>query len=127
MRVLSRSPRNPESQGRLQKTMTFTSPLKLKLAALFAVLSVGAVTAMPADAIVAPRKCGTISYAGKKWPITADQIPCSTAKKWSLTYLRSKKEPRYYDCRRAASKKIYRFCDTRRYSKPRTFFIFKPR
>ena len=40
--------------------MTFTSPLKLKLAALLAVLSVGLVAAMPADAIVAPRKCGTV-------------------------------------------------------------------
>ena len=107
--------------------MTFTSPIKLKLAALLAVLSVGLVAAMPADAIVAPRKCGTVKAKGKTWPVTADQIPCSTAKKWAVTYLRTGKAPRYYKCKRAASKKIYRFCDTYRYSKPRTFFIFKPR
>ncbi len=107
--------------------MTFTSPLKLKLAALLAVLSVGAVTAMPADAIVAPRKCGTVTAKGKKWPVTADQIPCSTAKKWAVAYIRSFKTPRYYTCKRAASKKIYRVCDAKRYKPVRTFFIFTPR
>ncbi len=107
--------------------MTFTSPLKLKLAALMAVLTVGLMAAAPAGAIVEPRKCGTVSAKGKKWPVTADQIPCRTAKKWALTYLRSGKEPRYYNCKKAASKKIYRFCATYKYSKPRTFFIMKPR
>jgi hypothetical protein len=107
--------------------MTFTTPLKLKLAALLAVLSVGLVAAIPAGAIVAPRKCGTVTAKGKKWPITADQIPCSTAKKWSVTFLKTGKEPRYYNCKRASSNKIYRYCASYRYDKPRTFFIFKPR
>ena len=105
--------------------MTFTSSIKLKLAALLAVLSVGLVAAIPADAIIEPRKCGTVSVKGKKWPVTADQIPCSTARKWAVTYLRSFKEPRYYDCRRASSSKIYRFC--RHATKKRTWFIMKPR
>lgn len=107
--------------------MTFTSPLKLKLAALLACLSVGAVAAVPADAIVAPRKCGTVKAKGKKWPVTADQIPCYKAKKWAVAYIRSFKTPRYYKCRRAASKKIYRVCDAKRYDPVRTFFIFTPR
>ena len=107
--------------------MTFTSPLKLKLAALAVGMTVGLTTAVPADAIVAPRKCGTVTAKGKKWPVTADQIPCSTAKKWAVAYIRSFKTPRYYKCRRAASKKIYRVCDAKRYDPVRTFFIFTPR
>ena len=108
--------------------MTFTSPIKLKLTALAVGLTVGMTTAMPADAIVSPRKCGTVSAKGKKWPITADQIPCSTAKKWSISYIRSFKTPRYYKCKRAASSKIYRVCDSgSKYDPKRTFFIFKPR
>ncbi len=77
--------------------MTFTSHLKLKLA-LVAVLAAGLTTglmaATPAGAIVAPVQCGTITVKGKKWRITADQVRCSTAKKWSATYIRSYKEPR---------------------------------
>ena len=107
--------------------MTFTSPLKLKLAALLICLSVGLVAAMPADAIIAPRKCGTVKAKGKNWPVTADQIPCSTAKKWAVSYIRSFKTPRYYKCKRAASSKIYRVCDSAKYNPKRTFFIFKPR
>lgn len=101
--------------------------LNLIVAALLAILTAALVVAVPAGAIVAPRKCGTVLVKGKKWPITADQIPCSTAKKWSITYLRTGQVPRYYKCKRAANRKIYRFCDTYRYDKPRTFFIFKPR
>lgn len=105
--------------------MTFTSPIKLKLAALLAGLTVGLVSAMPADAIVSPRKCGTVKAKGKKWPVEADQIRCSTAKKWAVTYLRSFKEPRSFDCRRASSSKIYRFC--KHATKKKTWFIMKPR
>ena len=106
--------------------MTFITHLKLKLAlvtVLAAGLTTGLMAATPAGAIVAPVQCGTILVKGKKWRITADQIRCSTAKKWSTTYIRSYKEPRYYDCKRGES--VWRICVATRYNPDRTFFIRK--
>ena len=105
--------------------MTFSIPLKLKLA-LMAVLAACLVATVPAGAIVAPVQCGSITVKGKKWKITADQVRCSTAKKWSETYIRTFKEPRYYDCRRgSAGSSIWRVCVAKRYNPDRTFFIRK--
>lgn len=102
--------------------MTFTTHLKLKLA-LVAVLAGGLVAAVPAGAIVAPVQCGIIKVSGKSWRITADQIRCSTAKKWSTTYIKTRKEPRYYNCKKGTS--IWRICVASRYNPDRTFFIRK--
>jgi hypothetical protein len=102
--------------------MTFTFPLKLKLA-LLAVLTTCLVATAPAGAIVAPVQCGKITVKGKQWRITADQIRCSTAKKWSATYIRSFKAPRYYKCKKGTS--IWRVCVATRYNPDRTFFIRK--
>jgi hypothetical protein len=107
--------------------MTFTTPLSLKLAALMAVLAMALVAAVPADAITRPRECGKVSAKGKRWRVTADQIPCTTAKKWAVAYIKTRAVPRYFKCHKAADPKTYRYCDTFRYSKPHTFFIFRPR
>ena len=102
--------------------MTFTIPLKLKLALIAALATCFVVTA-PAGAIVKPIQCGVITVKGKKWQIVADQVRCSTAKKWSATYIRSYKTPRYYKCVRATS--FWRVCEAKRYDPTRTFFIKK--
>ena len=106
--------------------MTFITSLKLKLA-LVTVLAAGLMAvAVPAGAIVAPVQCGKITAKGKTWRVTADQIRCSTAKKWSITYIKTFKEPRYYNCVRGSSgSSIYRTCTAKRYNPDRTFFIRK--
>lgn len=106
--------------------MTFTFPLKLKLAALTAAFAVMLVAAVPAGAIVPPRNCGTITVKGKRWQIVADQIRCPTAKKWATTYIRSFKAPRYYTCKRGPSgSSLWRTCRATRYSPDREFKIIK--
>lgn len=106
--------------------MTFRIPLKIKLAlmAALAALAATAVTTAPAGAIIAPVQCGTVKAKGKKWKITADQVRCATAKKWSVTYIRTFRAPRYYTCKRgSAGSSIYRVCVATRYNPDRTFFI----
>lgn len=106
--------------------MTFTFPLKLQLVALIAAFSVMLVAAVPADAIVPPRNCGTIKVKSKRWQIVADQIRCSTAKKWAARYIRSYKKPRYYKCKRGPSgSSLWRTCRATRYSPDREFKIIK--
>ena len=83
--------------------MTFTIPTKLKLTALMAVLAALLVAAVPAGAIVPPRNCGTLTVKSKRWQIVADQIPCTTARKYATTYIRSYKTPRYYTCKKGPS------------------------
>ena len=103
--------------------MTFISPLKLTLAAMVAAFAVALTASVPAGAITAPVQCGTIKVKGKKWRITADQIRCSTAKKYSATYIRTFRTPRYYKCKRGTS--FWRVCTASRYSPDRIFFIRK--
>ena len=106
--------------------MTFTTPLKLKLAALMAVLAVALVAAVPAGAIVPPRNCGIITVKGKRWQIIADQLRCTSAKKWATTYIRTFDAPRYYTCKRGPSgSSLYRTCRATRYSPDREFKIIK--
>lgn len=106
--------------------MTFTTATKLKLTALMAALAVCLVAAVPAGAIVPPRNCGTIKVKGKRWNIVADQLRCSTAKKWATTYIRTYKAPRYYRCKRGPSgSKLWRTCRATRYSPDREFKIIK--
>ena len=107
-----------------------SNSLKLKLAAVAVGLTVCLTPATPAEAIIEPVKCGTVKAKGKRWRVTADQLPCSTAKKWAVSYIRSFKTPRYYKCYRAADRTKYRVCDTRasgKYKPVRTFIIYKPR
>lgn len=102
--------------------MTSTK-LKITLLALVAGLLVAAV---PASAIVPPRNCGTMTVKGKRWQVVADQIRCSTAKKWAATYIRSYKTPRYYTCKRGPKgSSLWRTCRATRYSPDREFKIIK--
>lgn len=106
--------------------MTLTTAMKLKLTAVLAVLAVTLVAAVPADAIVPPRNCGTMTVKGKRWQVVADQIRCSTAKKWASTYIRTYKAPRYYSCKRGPSgSSLWRTCRATRYSPDREFKIIK--
>ena len=106
--------------------MTFTNATKLELTTLMAVLAVTLIAAVPAGAIVPPRNCGTITVKSKRWQIVADQIPCTTAKKYATTYIRSYDAPRYYSCKRGPSgSSLWRTCRAVRYSPDREFKIIK--
>ena len=106
--------------------MTFTTATKLKLTALMAVLAVALISAVPAGAIVPPRNCGTITVKGKRWNIVADQIACTSAKKWATTYIRSFQAPRYYTCKKGPSgSSLWRSCRATRYNPDREFKIIK--
>jgi hypothetical protein len=106
--------------------MTFTIPTKLKLTALMAVLAALLIVAVPASAIVPPKNCGTMSVSGKRWQVIADQITCSSAKRYATTYIRSYDAPRYYKCQRGPSgSSLWRTCRATRYNPDREFKIIK--
>ena len=80
--------------------MRFAKTLVLTLVAL-------AVSAGAATAIVPPKNCGMQTVSGKRYQIKADQMRCSTAKRYSRTYLASRRRPSGYGCR------SYRASDTK--------------
>lgn len=106
--------------------MTFNIATKLKLTAAGAVAAVGLMTAVPADAIVPPRNCGTTTVNGKRYQIKSDQLRCTTAKRYARNYLRTRSKPRYYTCKRGArgSSLVFR-CVAARYNPDRTFFAIR--
>lgn len=96
--------------------MRFVKPLVLAVVAL-------ALSAATATAIVPPANCGMQTVSSKRYQIKADQLRCSTAKRYSRTYLSSGRRPSGYRCRN------YRASDTRlkfRCAKGvRTFFAIR--
>lgn len=105
--------------------MTFTTATKLKLTALAATAIVGASTAVPADAIVPPKNCGTVTYKSKRYTVKADNLRCTKAKSFALDLLRNNDRPRYYTCRRYSGSKLVFTCEAKRYSPDRKLLVFK--
>ena len=71
---------------------------------------------------VAPVNCGIITVHGKKMQIKADQVRCTTAKKWARRYLESRWHPRGYSCRNASASTRLKF---RCWKHERTYFAIK--
>ena len=61
-----------------------------------------------APAIVPPKNCGMERVSGHRYQIKADQLRCTTAKRYSRTYLATGHRPRGYRCRnfRASDTKL---------------------
>ena len=98
------------------------------LTALLAAAALLATTfaAGPAGAIVPPKICaGYIKVSGKRYKIKADQLPCSKAKDYSVTYLKTHRAPRYYKCFSYAGSNIKAQCQAKHYNPDRTFWIIK--
>ena len=74
----------------------------LTLAVIALALSAGG-----ASAIVPPKNCGMQSVSGKRFQIKADQMRCTTAKRYSRTYLAEGRRPSGYSCNN------YRASDTK--------------
>lgn len=80
-------------------------------AALAAGLLLAAGPAAPATAVVPPRSCGSLTAKGKRYDVKADQIACSSAKRWTRTYLETKRRPSGYTCRRYTDTKLAFRCN----------------
>lgn len=60
--------------------------------------------AAPAGAIVPPKDCGFLTVNAKRYNIKADQLACTTARRYSKNYLIStKRKPDGYRCTRYSS------------------------
>jgi hypothetical protein len=71
---------------------------------------------------VTPVNCGLITVQGKKMQIKADQVRCTTAKKWARRYLESRWRPSGYSCRNGSSSTKLKF---RCWKRQRTYFAIK--
>lgn len=74
------------------------------LTATLCALALGAGHAAPAPAIVPPKDCGYVAVHAKRYNIKADQLACTTARRYSKNYLISvKRKPTGYRCTRYTS------------------------
>jgi hypothetical protein len=92
------------------------------LTAITLALAVLLVSAAPSPAPVTPRNCGISTIGGKRYQIKADQIRCSTAKRWARTYLNRHRRPSGYSCRNYSSSTKLKFRCTKR---EKVFFAIK--
>ena len=87
-------------------------PIRRTLVALTLALAVTAAgPAASAQAVVPPSDCGTIRVKAKRYNVKADQLRCTTAKRWTRTYLEKRRKPRGYTCRRYKNTKLVFRCN----------------
>jgi hypothetical protein len=79
----------------------------------------------PAGAIVPPKDCGIIKVKGKRYNVKSDQLKCTTARKYTTTYLTSHHKPSGYQCNRYSGSKVAFRCVATKYNPDRTFFAIK--
>ena len=71
------------------------------LTATACALVLGAAHATTAPAIVPPKDCGYLTVNAKRYNIKADQLACTTARRYSKNYLISvQRKPTGYRCTR---------------------------
>jgi len=74
------------------------------LGAIVCTIAFAVLPAATAPAIVPPKDCGFLSVGGKRYNIKADQLACTTARRYSKNYLISvKRKPVGYRCTRYKS------------------------
>jgi hypothetical protein len=79
-----------------------------------------------AGAIVPAKNCGIIKVGGKRYQVKADQLTCTTAKKYATTLLRTKRRPTNYRCTKGSSgSKLVYNCVNTKASPDRTFYILR--
>jgi hypothetical protein len=103
--------------------MTSITRTSRTIAALAAAAAVA--LAAPAGAIVPPKDCGIVKLKGKRYNIKSDQLKCPTARKYSLTYLKSHHKPSGYTCNRYSGSKIVFRCVNAHTNPDRTFYAIK--
>jgi hypothetical protein len=92
-------------------------------------LALGAAAALlaatPGQAIVPPKDCGSIKVKHRRYNIKGDQLPCSQARRYSATYIASRKRPRGYRCQRFSGSALMAKCVNTHTNPDRTIFIIK--
>ena len=79
----------------------------------------------PAGAIVPPKNCGKISVKGHSYNVKADQLPCTKARDYSVSYLKTHHKPRYYSCYSYSGSAIKFRCIATKYNPDKTFWAIK--
>ena len=79
----------------------------------------------PASAIVPPKDCGRVTVSHKRYNIKADQLKCDSARRYSITYLKSRTKPRHYRCYRYSGSKLVFKCVNTSANPDKTFFAIK--
>ena len=83
------------------------TPLLLAAIALLAALSLALLsTPPPAGAIVPPKDCKTLTKKGQRYNIKADQIKCTTARRYAASFLSSGRKPSGYTCQKPSNSKL---------------------
>jgi hypothetical protein len=82
--------------------------MRLVKSVTLALVLLAVVAAGAAHAIVPPKNCGSQTVFGKRYQIKADQMRCSTAKRYSRRYLSTGRRPSGYRCKnfRASETKL---------------------
>ena len=75
-----------------------TRSILLAAAAAAALLVPGAATA-----VVPPKDCGNVTVKGKRYNVKADQISCSSGRRYATRKLQGKGAPKGYSCKKPAS------------------------
>lgn len=101
--------------------MTHSIRLIGTLAVAFALLA-----PVHAGAIVPPRDCKFMTIKGKRYNIKADQLKCTTARKYAEAYIRTSHKPSAYKCVKGSKGSSLAFnCVAKKYNPDRTFFAIK--
>lgn len=95
----------------------------IRITTLAATLALG--FAATAPAVVPPRDCGTLRVSGRSYNIKADQLRCSTAKKYATAYLAHHTRPKGFSCRRNKNSALVAKCVNTHTNPDRTIFIIK--
>jgi hypothetical protein len=74
--------------------------------ALVAALALAALGAVQAAATVPPKNCGNITVKSRAYQIKADQVRCSTAKRYAKRYLSVRDAPSGWRCRDFSSSRM---------------------
>lgn len=96
----------------------------LILAGLAAMLFSGVFTA-PASSIVPPKNCKSTKVGKKRYYVKADRLSCKRARSYTRYYLRKRKAPRRFKCRKAKRSVLVFQCTNKRANPDQVFLAFK--
>jgi hypothetical protein len=85
-------------------------------------ITIGATTA---ESIVPPKNCGTITVKQRRYNIKADQLSCTSARRYAARYLGSNVRPPHYTCHRYKGSALVARCENTRANPDRTIFMIK--
>jgi hypothetical protein len=106
-------------------THSIRLPLLLAALTLLGALAFATVSPQGAGAIVPPRDCKTIKVKGKTYNIKADQLQCTSARRYADRYLETRWKPSGYKCSRFTGSRLVFRCVNTKASPDKTYFAIK--